>query len=143
MEAFTPLPSLLGGALIGLSAALVLLALGRVAGVSGIFGGLLAPKRGDLGWRLAFALGLMFGGALVSRVMPSLLAVNIDRSLETLAVAGLLAGFGARMSNGCTSGHGVCGLARFSRRSLVAVTTFITTGALTVFVVLHLCGGSR
>src|SRR5262245_58844008 len=121
MDWLTPL---LGGALIGASAALVLLALGRIAGISGIFAGLLAPERGELAWRLAFALGLVAGGALVFRVTPSLLAATLDRSPPILAVAGLLAGVGTRVANGCTSGHGVCGLARLSRRSLVAVLTF-------------------
>jgi uncharacterized membrane protein YedE/YeeE len=143
MENFTPLASGFGGALIGLSAAIMLFGLGRVAGISGIFGGLLLRKAGDLAWRLSFVLGLILGGVLMSRVAPNLFAVTIDRSFLTIAAAGLLVGFGTRMGNGCTSGHGVCGLSRLSPRSLVATVTFMTTGALTVFLALHVFGGSR
>ena len=141
MESFTPLSSTLGGALIGLAAALMLFGLGRIAGISGIFGGLLLPKLGDVAWRLAFVLGLVLGGALMFQIAPALFAVRIDRSLATIVVAGLLVGVGTRMGNGCTSGHGVCGISRLSPRSLVATVTFMATGALTVFLALHVFGG--
>ncbi len=141
METFTPLSSALGGALIGLAAALMLFGLGRIAGISGIFGGLLLPKLGDVGWRLSFVLGLVLGGALMFQIAPAMFAVHIDRSLATIVVAGLLVGVGTRMGNGCTSGHGVCGISRLSPRSLVATVTFMATGALTVFLALHVFGG--
>jgi len=141
MESFTPLSSALGGALIGLAASLMLFGLGRIAGISGIFGGLLLPKLGDIAWRLAFVLGLVLGGALMFQIAPDMFQVRIDRSLLTVAVAGLLVGFGTRMGNGCTSGHGVCGISRGSPRSLVATVTFMATGALTVFLALHVFGG--
>ncbi len=141
METFTPLSSALGGALIGLAAALMLFGLGRIAGISGIFGGLLLPKLGDVGWRLSFVLGLVLGGALMFQIAPGMFAVHIDRSLATIVGAGLLVGVGTRMGNGCTSGHGVCGISRLSPRSLVATVTFMATGALTVFLALHVLGG--
>jgi uncharacterized membrane protein YedE/YeeE len=141
MQNFTPLSSALGGVIIGLGAALMLFGLGRIAGISGIFGGLLVRKAGDVAWRLAFVLGLALGGALMVQVAPEMFAVSLDRSLPTVAVAGLVVGFGTRMGNGCTSGHGVCGLSRLSPRSLVATVTFMVTGALTVFLALHVFGG--
>src|SRR5688500_2164298 len=114
MENFTPLSSTIGGAIIGLGAALMLFGLGRIAGVSGIFGGLLIRKAGDVLWRLAFVIGLVLGGALMFQLAPGMFAVDIDRSLLTVTLAGLLVGFGTRMGNGCTSGHGVCGISRLS-----------------------------
>lgn len=142
MENFTPLASTLGGMLIGLSAALVLFGLGRIAGVSGIFGGLLLRKRGDVAWRLAFVLGLLVGGLVMASAAPQLFTVAIDRTLATVAVAGLLVGVGTRMGNGCTSGHGVCGISRGSPRSLVATLSFMATGILTVFLTQHVFGGT-
>ena len=141
MENFTPLLSSLGGAILGLGAALMLFGLGRIAGISGIFGGLLVRKTGDVVWRLAFMLGLVLGGVLMGKLAPSLFAVSIDRSLVMIVIAGLFVGFGTRMGNGCTSGHGVCGISRLSPRSLVATVTFMATGALTVFLTLHVFGG--
>lgn len=142
MENFTPVASTSGGMLIGLSAALFLFGLGRIAGVSGIFGGLLLRKRGDSAWRLAFVLGLLAGGFIMASFAPQLFTVAIDRSLATVVVAGLLVGVGTRMGNGCTSGHGVCGISRGSPRSLVATVTFVATGILTVFLTQHVFGGT-
>lgn len=142
MESFTPLASTLGGVLIGLSATLVLFGLGRIAGISGIFGGVVAsPKVGDVAWRVAFLLGLVAGGVAMYVAAPALFAVPLDRSLVVVVVAGLLVGLGARIGQGCTSGHGVCGVSWLSTRSIVATATFMATGALTVFVVRHALGG--
>jgi uncharacterized protein len=143
MENFTPIQSTLGGMLLGLGAALLLYGLGRVAGISGIFGGLLSPRRGDFAWRGAFVGGLVLGGLAVHRIAPELFAVapGFTPSLALVVAAGLLVGFGTRMGNGCTSGHGVCGIGRLSRRSLVATVTFMTTGIATVFLVHHVLGG--
>jgi uncharacterized membrane protein YedE/YeeE len=135
---FTPVSGLLGGALIGLASGLLLLADGKVAGVSGILGRSLIPARGDLGWRLAFLLGLPLGAWLASRATGDAQGFAITASPALLAVAGLLVGFGTALGNGCTSGHGVCGLARGSRRSLVATATFMAVAATTVWVVRHL-----
>lgn len=141
MENFTPIASTIGGLLIGLSAAMMLLFNGRIAGISGIFRGVIQPKEGDFGWRAAFIGGLVVGGAILFAAMPAMFEVSIDRSLIAVAAAGVLVGFGTRLGNGCTSGHGVCGLSRFSARSLVATVSFMGAGAITVFVVNHLLGG--
>ncbi len=141
MENFTPIASTVGGALIGLSASILLLFNGRIAGISGIFAGLLSPQRGDTGWRVAFVAGLLVGGLALFLAAPALFAVTYDRTLPMVAVAGLLVGLGVRLGAGCTSGHGVCGLSRLSPRSLVATLTFIATGALTVVVVRLFTGG--
>lgn len=135
---FTPLSAASGGVLIGLAAALMFLVLGRIAGISGIVAGLLRPgPRGDLGWRVAFVLGLALAPLIYSLfVAPP--DIRIDADGVSILVAGLLVGFGARLGSGCTSGHGVCGLSRLSPRSLVATLTFMATGFLTVFVVRHL-----
>jgi uncharacterized membrane protein YedE/YeeE len=129
---FTPGSALAGGILIGSSAALLLLTHGRIAGITGIVGGALRGARGDLAWRLLFLAGLIAGGALIARVRPGAFGGQIGASPSFLIVAGLLVGFGTRMGNGCTSGHGVCGIGRLSKRSLVATAVFIATGALTV-----------
>lgn len=141
MENFTPLPSLFGGILIGLSATAMLLLLGRVAGISGIVGGLLAGEGGGTRWRAAFVAGLAAGGLLGVVLHPELFRMGIERSTPALAVAGLLVGFGSRLGSGCTSGHGVCGIARASTRSVAATFTFMTTGALTALVVTQVFGG--
>lgn len=141
MENFTPLASSIGGVVIGLGAALMLFGLGRIAGISGVFGGLLVRKAGDVLWRLAFVLGLVLGGVLMFQLAPEMFAVAIDRSLLTIVIAGSLVGFGTRMGSGCTSGHGVCGISRLSPRSIVATVAFMLTGALTVFFALHVFGG--
>lgn len=139
---FTPWSAVAGGALIGLSASLLLLANGRIAGISGILGGLLSPKSGDIAWRLAFAAGLSAAGVAVFLSAPDLIAASDTRSMAATAIAGLLVGFGVRMGNGCTSGHGVCGLSRFSKRSLVATLTFMATGMATATGIQLLAGGA-
>ena len=136
---FTPWASFTGGILIGLATALLLLANGRVAGISGILGGLLRPARGDVAWRVAFVLGLFFAPIvwLAMRAMPP---AQIDHSPALLAIGGLLVGVGTRFGSGCTSGHGVCGIARLSPRSLLATACFMAAGFVTVFVVRHVLG---
>ena len=130
---FSPLPATLGGLLIGLSASMLLLGEGRIAGITGIFDGLLHPSGRDWRWRAAFVAGLLVMGTLASLFWPLAFASSLDRPLPLLVLAGLLVGFGTRLGNGCTSGHGVCGLSRLSLRSLVAVLTFMGTAGLTVF----------
>jgi uncharacterized protein len=138
---FTPASSLFGGILIGVSASLLLLGVGRIAGITGIVGGVFRWRRKDLAWRLWFLGGLVGGGVLLGRLRPGVFTGQLDISGAWLMVAGLLVGFGTRMGNGCTSGHGVCGVGRLSRRSIVATAVFMTTGALTVLAVRHLRGG--
>ncbi len=141
MENFTPYSALAGGALIGLAASALLLMNGRIAGISGILGGLLAPARGDIVWRLLFLAGLA-GGALIYRIVGADgLVVRFDAAYPVIVAGGLLVGFGTIIGGGCTSGHGVCGIARLSPRSLVATLTFLVTGVATVFLVRHLVGG--
>ncbi|MCA9644436.1 MAG: YeeE/YedE family protein [Polyangiaceae bacterium] len=134
--------SALGGALIGLSASLLMLSHGRIAGISGIVGGLLETRSKDRDWRLAFVLGLVAGGVALLFAYPTAFAVDIHRNSVVVVAAGLLVGFGARLGSGCTSGHGVCGISRFSRRSLVATATFMTTGAITTLVYSLVAGGA-
>jgi uncharacterized membrane protein YedE/YeeE len=143
MHNFTPLASLLGGALIGLAASLLLLTHGKIAGISGIFGGLLQRSVADRSLRLWFIGGLLSAGVLVFAVRPEAFAAPPHVRLWVIALAGLLVGYGTRLGNGCTSGHGICGLSRLSMRSVVATLTFMATGGLTVFVVQHVLGGSR
>lgn len=133
---------LLGGALIGLSATILLLFNGRVAGVSGIVAGAVFPNAGDVQWRWFFVGGLIVGGAAMSFAFPEMFAITHGRTLPILALAGLLVGFGVRLGNGCTSGHGVCGLSRLSPRSLVATLTFISSGALAVIAARLFLGGA-
>ena len=136
---FTPVASLVGGALIGLSASGLLVLNGRVAGISGILGGLVQPMRDEVAWRVAFLAGLLLGGLCIGWLVPgSIVARAGVAPTGFIAVAGLLVGFGTTLSGGCTSGHGVCGLSRFSTRSFVAVATFIATGGLAVFFIRHL-----
>jgi uncharacterized membrane protein YedE/YeeE len=141
MDHFTPTAALLGGALIGLAATILAAVNGRVAGITGILDGFLRPAPGDWNWRTAFLAGLLGGAFAVLRWFPGALVEPI-RPLGTLAVAGLLVGFGTRLGNGCTSGHGVCGLSRLSPRSLVATVTFIAAGIVTATVI-RLLGGAR
>ena len=140
-ETFTPGLGLAGGALIGLASAGLMLANGRVAGVSGILGRSLAPKSGDLAWRLAFLAGLPLGASLAAAVLGDLNGFAITSSWPVLGAGGLLVGLGTTLGSGCTSGHGVCGLARGSKRSLAATCVFMAAGVVTVFVVRHLLGG--
>jgi uncharacterized protein len=136
---FTPWASLGGGILIGIAAGLLILACGKILGVSGIVGGLLRPRLADAGWRLLFILGL-FLAALAWRSFVALPAPRIDSNAALLAIAGLLVGFGTRLGSGCTSGHGICGLSRRSPRSLVATAFFMLAGFATVFVTRHVIG---
>ncbi len=138
-NAFTPWSSLAGGVLIGLAAAMFVLLNGRIAGVSGVLGGLLRPAKGDVAWRLAFVLGLL-GAPLLYLLFAELPRPRIDAGDGALVVAGLLVGIGTRYGSGCTSGHGVCGLSRLSPRSLVATAAFMGAGFVTVFVLRHLIG---
>lgn len=142
MEHFTPIQSALGGALVGLSTFLVLFFQARVAGVSGIAGTLFAPRKGDIGWRVAFITGMVAMGTVVSLLRPELFGQPVV-SKATLVVAGLLVGLGTRLANGCTSGHGVCGISRLSRRSIIATATFMGTAALTVLVTNLVKGGAQ
>lgn len=137
---FTPYASFAGGLMIGGAAALFVLVNGRIAGISGLLGGLLAGSRGERGVNAAFILGL-FAAPLLWRLRAAVPAAHIDASAFTLAVAGILVGLGTRYGSGCTSGHGVCGIARGSRRSFVATGVFMLAGFATVFAVRHLAGG--
>ena len=139
---FTPWASLAGGILIGLATALLLLANGRVAGISGILGGLLRPavaSSGDMAWRVTFILGL-FVAPLAWLTMGAMPPAQIDHSPALLTVGGLLVGIGTRFGSGCTSGHGVCGIARLSPRSLLATACFLAAGFATVYIVRHVLG---
>ena len=133
----TPWPSLAGGALLGMAAALFTLLNGRILGISGILGGLLSRTSGGVGWRIAFVLGLLAAPAVWS-MFAAPAAARIDASWGTVVIAGLLVGVGTRYGVGCTSGHGVCGLSRLSVRSLAATGAFMAAGFATVFVVRHL-----
>ena len=137
LHAFTPWAALAGGLLIGAAATMLLLLNGRIAGISGIVGGLFRPKAGDLTWRLAFVIGLL-AAPLAYGVFATLPAPRIDAGTGVLVGAGLLVGLGTRYGSGCTSGHGVCGLSRLSLRSLAATLSFMAAGVVTVFVVRHL-----
>jgi uncharacterized membrane protein YedE/YeeE len=137
---FTPWTASLGGLLIGLAASLLVISNGRIAGISGICGRLFAGSSGDRGWRLCFLVGLPLGAIAVDALWRDL-PVQIAASPVALVIAGLLVGFGTQLGNGCTSGHGVCGLARGSRRSLAATLTFMASAAVTVFLARHVVGG--
>jgi len=134
---FTPLSSLVGGVLIGVAAALLALFNGRIAGISGIVGGLLRPHRGDVKWRAAFVIGLILA-PLLYRVLAPLPEIRIEAGTGLIILAGLLVGVGTRYGAGCTSGHGICGLSRRSPRSIVATLSFMAAGFATVFVIRHL-----
>jgi uncharacterized protein len=149
MHGFTPVPALLGGALIGIAAAAALLLHGRLAGISGIFAGLLHDEgraNGDArAFRLLFLGGLLAGAAVLRLVWPAVFEVpaTTPSTLVRFGAAGLLVGFGARLSGGCTSGHGVCGLSLRSERSLAATVTFMASAVLVVFVTAHMFGAAR
>lgn len=137
MNDFTPLSGLAGGIMIGAAAALLLVLNGRVAGISGIAGGILTGAWQERRWRIAFVTGLVLGPLAVAAVTGAMPAVDIQAGWPLLAVAGVLVGFGTRLGSGCTSGHGVCGLARLSPRSLAATATFMIVAAATVYVARH------
>ncbi len=136
------LAALAGGLLIGAAAILLLALSGRIAGISGILGGLTRPRRGDIDWRLTFLAGMLAGGLALRVLSPETLPKGLAISPTTIVISGLLVGFGTQLGNGCTSGHGVCGIGRRSRRSLAATVTFIFTAFITVFVVRHVVGGA-
>ena len=134
---FTPIPSLLGGMMLGLAATLYVLLHGRILGISGIVSGLVHPKKEDWSWRLAFIVGLITAPFLAALFFGILPVIKVDASWLTVIIAGLLVGFGVQCGSGCTSGHGICGLSRLSPRSLVATASFMGAGFLTVFVIRH------
>ncbi|EGR3108286.1 hypothetical protein DNG97_06740 [Vibrio parahaemolyticus] len=133
-----PWESLFGGILLGISATILLLVNGKIAGISGIMNGIMSPKKGDYSWRLLFAVGMIAGG-LISVLMLGVAAPSTaNLSLGMVIASGLLVGIGTRLGNGCTSGHGICGMGRLSKRSIVATCVFMAVAGLTVFVRLHL-----
>lgn len=138
-NAFTPYASLAGGVLIGVAAGMFVLLNGRIAGISGVLGGLFKPVKGDVAWRIAFVLGLVVS-PLAYALFASAPTPRIDAGWGALVAAGLLVGVGTRYGSGCTSGHGVCGLSRLSPRSLVATAAFMGAGFVTVFVIRHVLG---
>lgn len=140
--AFTPLSALAGGAIIGLAVSFFLLLTGRVAGISGIVGGLFSPKPGDFAWRVAFTVGLLGVGVVAAVMFPEQVAASQTRTPLAMIAAGVIVGYGTRLGNGCTSGHGVCGISRLSVRSLVATATFMATGIITVTIIHFVFGGS-
>ncbi len=134
---FTPWASLAGGVLIGIAAAMLVLLNGRIAGISGIVGGLLTPRSADIAWRVAFVAGLI-AAPLLTALLAQNPAPRIEGGFGTLVIAGLLVGVGTSWGSGCTSGHGVCGLSRLSPRSLVATSAFLLAGVVTVYIARHL-----
>jgi uncharacterized protein len=141
MANFTPISAAIGGALIGLSAVLLMLLNGRIAGITGIAGGLIDPISRDRFWRAAFIVGLIaapLSAMLIGYTVP---VPQMPTSMVTIAVAGLLVGFGTRMSNGCTSGHGICGMARLSTRSITATVVFMAAAIIVVALTRHVVGG--
>jgi len=138
MENFTPYSALAGGALIGISCALLLFFNGRIAGISGIMTGVFFAPKNDRAWRLLFLAGLVIGGLPLQGLLPGFNTPRQGYPLVLLGIGGFLVGFGTRMANGCVSGHGVCGIARLSIRSIAATLTFIAAGMMTVYVIRHL-----
>jgi len=138
---FTPIPSLLGGMILGLAAAFYVFLHGRILGISGIVSGLLRPNMTDSAWRLSLVLGLISAPFLTALFFGIIPIVEIDSSWLGIVIAGLLVGFGAQYGSGCTSGHGICGLSRLSPRSLVATLAFMSAGFIMVFIIRHLIGG--
>ncbi len=141
IENFTPVSALAGGVLIGIAASGLLWLNGRLAGISSILGGLVRPQPGETTWRLLFLAGLILGTLIYQMAGGDVSAISIYAGMPVLIAAGLLVGIGTRVGGGCTSGHGVCGLARLSPRSLAATCMFMVTGGLTVYVVRHVVGG--
>lgn len=139
-NAFNPIAALGGGALIGLASIILFMAIGRIAGVSGILGNLIAPPGSETGWRLAFLVGIALGALLMAKLLGGFVP-QLATGGVALVIAGLLVGYGTRLGAGCTSGHGICGLGRLSPRSLAAVLVFMASAMLTVFVTRHVIGG--
>ena len=137
MENFTPLSAAIGGGLIGLSAVLLMLLTGRIAGISGIFGGLLDFGNDDKGWRIAFIAGLILAPLMAGWIGHAMPPPKLPASWIVIIAAGLLVGFGTRLGGGCTSGHGICGIARLSPRSLAATVTFVTVAMVVVAITRH------
>lgn len=138
--AFTPIPSLIGGMLLGIAAALYMLLHGRILGISGIIAGLLSPQKGDWSWRLSITLGIL-SAPVVSNIFLDMHVVQvIDSGWLSIIIAGLLVGFGAQYGSGCTSGHGICGLSRLSPRSLMATVLFMFSGFVSTYVIRHVIG---
>ena len=133
-----PWESLFGGLLLGISATILLLVNGKIAGISGIMNGIMSPKKGDYSWRLLFAVGMIAGGLISVLMLGIAVPSTANLSLGMVIAAGLLVGIGTRLGNGCTSGHGICGMGRLSKRSIVATCVFMAVAGLTVFVRLHL-----
>jgi hypothetical protein len=141
MANFTPISAAIGGVLIGLSAILLMLLTGRIAGVSGIFGGLLNPASSDKGWRIAFVAGLVLAPVMAAWLGYGMPSPQLPASSPIIIAAGLLVGFGSRLAGGCTSGHGICGVARLSNRSLIATAIFVVTAMVVVALTRHVFGG--
>ena len=141
MANFTPISAAIGGALIGLSAVLLMAFTGRIAGIAGITGGLLAPRTDDRAWRLAFVAGLIAAPLAAALLGHAVAMPKMPGSFVTIAVAGLLVGFGTRLGNGCTSGHGICGIARLSPRSITATVVFMAAAIIVVALTRHVIGG--
>jgi uncharacterized membrane protein YedE/YeeE len=140
MENFSPVSAIIGGLMIGTSAAVLLLLNGRIAGVSGILAGLVPPSPGDMGWRIAFVGGLLGAPLLYAVATGFLPEISINAPVALLVAGGLIVGFGTRLGGGCTSGHGVCGIGRGSPRSIAATAIFMATAVATVFMTRHLVG---
>jgi uncharacterized protein len=138
MANFAPISAAVGGGLIGLSAVLLMLLTGRIAGISGILGGLLNPRSGEIGWRVAFIAGLILAPLIAARLGYAMPSPQMPASWTVIVGAGLLVGFGTRLAGGCTSGHGICGMARLSARSIAATVTFMVVAITTVAVTRHL-----
>jgi uncharacterized protein len=141
MANFTPLSAAIGGGLIGLSSVLLMLLTGRIAGISGIFGGLLNPRSGEMGWRIAFIAGLVLAPLLAGLIGHGMRPPQMPASWAVIVAAGLLVGFGTRLAGGCTSGHGICGMARLSVRSIAATIIFMVVAVATVALTHHVFGG--
>ena len=141
MANFTPISAAIGGALIGLSAVLLMLSTGRIAGMSGIFSGLLNLRGEDKGWRIAFLAGLILAPVIAGLIGYGMSPPKLPSNWVVIVVAGLLVGFGTRLGGGCTSGHGICGIARLSPRSIAATVVFVVTAVITVVITRHVLGG--
>ena len=141
MANFTPLSAAIGGVLIGLSAVLLMLLTGRIAGISGIFGGLLNWRGEEKGWRIAFIAGLILAPIIAGWIGYGMAPPRLPANWVIIIAAGLLVGFGTRLGGGCTSGHGICGIGRLSMRSIIATIIFMTTAVITLAITHHVLGG--